>query len=190
LNVSVQPLAPSESPWSLATPVPVPVTSMVLPSALPTASVVDIYIPLCCISWKSKVKLLRLTSGCPYLLHLVSTQRLIRLQHQLPPGPLMGDGDDMPQAPYPSIDQSRPTLSDAYWSSYAECQHNDSSHTQSRQHCTLHSYHSNARRSRSVPLIRVFTLISYDTHLSLIIFEIIPHPIVRATLLTQGENST
>jgi hypothetical protein len=39
---------------------------------------------------------------------------------------------DMPQVPYPSIDRSRPTVSDAYWTSYAECQRDDSSHIQSR----------------------------------------------------------
>jgi hypothetical protein len=89
--------------------------------------------------------------------------------------------DDTPQVSYPSVDQSQPTLSNVYQSSYAECRCNDSSHTQSRRHCTPHSYHSNAWRSRSVPLIIVFILISYDTHLSLIIFKIIPHPM---TLLT------
>jgi hypothetical protein len=90
-----------------------------------------------------------------------------------------GGSVDTPQAPYPRIDRSRPTVSDAYRSSYAECQCDDSSHTQSRRHFTLHSYasnRSNAQRSRSVLLIIVFTLISYDTHLSLIIFKIIPHP--------------
>jgi hypothetical protein len=89
--------------------------------------------------------------------------------------------DNTPQAPYPSIDRSQPMLSDAYRSSYAECRRNDSLHMQGRQHCTLHPYHSNAQRSRSVPLIIAFTLVSYDTHLSLIIFKIITHPM---TLLT------
>jgi hypothetical protein len=39
---------------------------------------------------------------------------------------------DIPQAPYPSVDRSRPTLSDAYRSSYAECRRDDSSHIQGR----------------------------------------------------------
>jgi hypothetical protein len=39
---------------------------------------------------------------------------------------------DMPQVPYPSVDQSWPTVSDAYWTSYAECRRNDSSHMQRR----------------------------------------------------------
>jgi hypothetical protein len=47
---------------------------------------------------------------------------------------------------------------------------------QSRQHIPLHSYHSNARRSRSVPPITVYTLVLYVTYLSLIIFKMIPHP--------------
>jgi hypothetical protein len=47
---------------------------------------------------------------------------------------------------------------------------------QSRQHISLHSYHSNARRSQSVPPIIVYTLVLYATYLSLIIFKIIPHP--------------
>jgi hypothetical protein len=89
--------------------------------------------------------------------------------------------DDTPQVPYPSVDRSRPTVSDTYQSSYAECRRDDSSHMQSRRHCTLHSYRSNARRSRSVPLIIIYTLVPYVTYLSLIIFKIIPHPM---TLLT------
>jgi hypothetical protein len=89
--------------------------------------------------------------------------------------------DDMPQVPYPHVDRSRPTVSDAYRTSYAECRHDNSSHMQSQRHCTLHSYHSNAWRSRSVPPIIVYTLILYVTYLSLIIFKIIPHPM---TLLT------
>jgi hypothetical protein len=67
---------------------------------------------------------------------------------------------------------------------YAECWCDDTSHMQSQWHIPLHSYasnHNNARRSHSVLLIIVLTLISYDTHLSLIIFKIIPHPM---TLLT------
>jgi hypothetical protein len=64
---------------------------------------------------------------------------------------------------------------------YAECRCNDTSHTQSRQHLTLHFYRSNAWRSRSVPSIIIYTLVSYVTYLSLIIFKIIPHPM---TLLT------
>jgi hypothetical protein len=60
---------------------------------------------------------------------------------------------DMPQAPYPHVDRSQPKLSDAYWSSYTEYRCDDSSHTQSRQQFTLHSYASNrnnAWRSQSV----------------------------------------
>jgi hypothetical protein len=64
---------------------------------------------------------------------------------------------------------------------YAECRCDDTSHTQSRRHPTLHSYHSNAQRSRSVPPIIVYTLVLHTTYLSLIIFKIIPHPM---TLLT------
>jgi hypothetical protein len=97
---------------------------------------------------------------------------------------LTGRDGDTPQAPYPHVDQSRPTVSDAYRSSYAECWCDDSLHTQSQQQFTLYSYasnYSNARRSQSVPPIIVFTLVSYDTPLSLIIFKIIPHPM---TLLT------
>jgi hypothetical protein len=59
---------------------------------------------------------------------------------------------------------------------YAECRHDDTSHMQSRRHISLHSYHSNARRSRSVPPTIVYTLVLYVTYLSLIIFKIIPHP--------------
>jgi hypothetical protein len=40
--------------------------------------------------------------------------------------------DDTPQVPYPSVDRSRPTVSDAYRTSYAECRRNDSSHMQSQ----------------------------------------------------------
>jgi hypothetical protein len=47
--------------------------------------------------------------------------------------------DDTPQVPYPSVDRSRPTVSDAYRTSYAECRHNDSSHIQSRRQIPLHS---------------------------------------------------
>jgi hypothetical protein len=46
---------------------------------------------------------------------------------------------DMPQVLYPSVDRSRPTVSDAYRTSYAECRRDDSSHMQSRRHPTLHS---------------------------------------------------
>jgi hypothetical protein len=88
---------------------------------------------------------------------------------------------DTRQAPYLSIDQSRPTPSDAYRSSYAECQRDNSSHMQSRRLSTLHSYRSNAQRSWSVPSIIVYTLVPYVIYLSLIIFKIIPHPM---TLLT------
>jgi hypothetical protein len=73
---------------------------------------------------------------------------------------------DTPQAPYPRVDQSWPKLSNVYRSSYAECRCNNSSHTQSQQQFTLHSYASNrnnTRRSQSVPSIIVYTLISYDT---------------------------
>jgi hypothetical protein len=84
--------------------------------------------------------------------------------------------DDTPQVPYPRVDRSRPTVSDTYQTSYAECRCDDSSHTQSRRHSTLHSYHSNARRSWSVPSIIIYTLVSYIIYLSLIIFKIIPHP--------------
>jgi hypothetical protein len=90
------------------------------------------------------------------------------------------DGDT-PQAPYPHVDQSRPTVSDAYWTSYAECRRDNSLHMKSRRHSTLHSYRSNARRSQSVPSIIVYTLVPYVIYLSLIIFKIIPHPM---TLLT------
>jgi hypothetical protein len=89
---------------------------------------------------------------------------------------MYGDASDTPQVPYPCVDRSRLTVSDAYWTSYAECRHDDSSHMQSRRHCTLHSYHSNARRSQSVPSIIIYTLVSYVIYLSLIIFKIIPHP--------------
>jgi hypothetical protein len=84
----------------------------------------------------------------------------------------------MPQVPYPRVDWSWPTVSDTYRTSYAECRHDDSSHMQSRWHCncTLHSYRSNAWRSRSVPSIIIYTLVSYVIYLSLIIFKIIPHP--------------
>jgi hypothetical protein len=58
---------------------------------------------------------------------------------------------------------------------YAECRCDDTLHTQSWRHLTLHSYHSNARRSRSVPSIIVYTLVLHATYL-LIIFKIIPHP--------------
>jgi hypothetical protein len=88
---------------------------------------------------------------------------------------------DTPQAPSPRIDRSWLKLSDAYGSSYAECRCDDTSHMQSQRHFTLHSYRSNAQRSQSVPSIIVYTLISYATYLSLIIFKIIPHPM---TLLT------
>jgi hypothetical protein len=74
--------------------------------------------------------------------------------------------DDTPQAPYPRVDWSQPKLSDAYRSSYAECRRNNSSHTQSRRHFTLHSCTSNSNntwRSRSVLSIIVYTLVSYDT---------------------------
>jgi hypothetical protein len=93
-------------------------------------------------------------------------------------------GVDTPQAPYPCIDRCRPKLSDAYRSSYAEWRCDDSSHMQSRWHISLHSYasnHSNAQWAWSVPSIIVYTLVSYATYLSLIIFKIIPHPM---TLLT------
>jgi hypothetical protein len=42
---------------------------------------------------KSKVKLLRLTSRHPHLLHLVPARRLVRLGHQFPLRPLGSDGD-------------------------------------------------------------------------------------------------
>jgi hypothetical protein len=63
--------------------------------------------------------------------------------HQLPHSPpaltsTASDGDT-PQVPYPSVDQSQPTLSDAYRTSYAECRRDDSSHMQSRRQSTLHS---------------------------------------------------
>jgi hypothetical protein len=45
----------------------------------------------------------------------------------------------MPQVPYPRVDQSRPMVSNAYRTSYAECRHDDSLHMQSRRHLTLHS---------------------------------------------------
>jgi hypothetical protein len=73
---------------------------------------------------------------------------------------------DTPQVLYPHVDRSQPTGSDAYQSSYAECQCNDSLHTQSQRQITLHSYASNCRntwRSQSVLPIIIFTLISYDT---------------------------
>jgi hypothetical protein len=76
----------------------------------------------------------------------------------------------------------RPKPAEAFWHisvKYAECQCDNSSHMQSQRQSPLHSYtsnRSNTQRSWSVPLIIVFTLISYDTHLSLIIFKIIPHP--------------
>jgi hypothetical protein len=73
---------------------------------------------------------------------------------------------DTPQVPYPCVDWSRPKLSDAYRSSYTECQRDDSSHTQSQWQSTLHSYtshRSNAWRSRSVLPIIVSTLVPYTT---------------------------
>jgi hypothetical protein len=39
---------------------------------------------------------------------------------------------DTPQVPYPSVDRSRLTVSDAYRTSYAECRRDDSSHIHSR----------------------------------------------------------
>jgi hypothetical protein len=45
-----QPPAPFVSPWSLAALVPFPATSMDLPLALSVALVVDLHIPLSCIS--------------------------------------------------------------------------------------------------------------------------------------------
>jgi hypothetical protein len=92
--------------------------------------------------------------------------------------------DDTPQAPSPRVDQSQPKRSDVYRSSYTECRCNDTSHSQSRRHFTLHSYHSNARRSRSVPSIIVYTLVLYVTYLSLIIFKIIPHPMTLLAALS------
>jgi hypothetical protein len=55
----------------------------------------------------------------------------------------------------------------------------DSQHVQSWWHYALHSTASNpcnAQCSQSVPPITVSTLVFYVTYLSLIIFEIIPHP--------------
>jgi hypothetical protein len=49
------------------------------------------------------------------------------------------ENSDTPQVPYPSIDRSRPMVSDTYRTSYAECRRNDSLHMQSQQHPTLHS---------------------------------------------------
>jgi hypothetical protein len=91
---------------------------------------------------------------------------------------------DTPQALYPCVYRSWLMGSDIYRPSYAECRCDDSLHTQSRQQIPLHSYasnSSNARRSRSVPSIIVYTLVPYTTYLSLITFKIIPHPM---TLLT------
>jgi hypothetical protein len=73
---------------------------------------------------------------------------------------------DTPQAPSPRVDRSQLKLSNAYWSSYAECPRDDTLHMQSQRHFTLHSYASNScntRRSWSVPPIIVYTLVSYDT---------------------------
>jgi hypothetical protein len=105
----------------------------------------------------SFMKLKELVTSAPVLV-LPNKNLLFRLEAD--------SSGDMPQAPYPHIDQSQPKLSDAYQSSYAECKCDDCSHTQSRRQFTLHSYASNSnntQRSWSVPPIIVFTLVSYDT---------------------------
>jgi hypothetical protein len=87
-------------------------------------------------------------------------------------------------SPWRTLGSTGACFRKTYRSNYAECRRDDSLHTQSQRQSTLHSYTSNcsnAQRSRSVLPIIDFTLISYDTHLSLIIFKIIPHPM---TLLT------
>jgi hypothetical protein len=76
--------------------------------------------------------------------------------------------EDTPQAPYPCIDQSRPKVSDTYWSSYRKA--DNSSHntnlmtlcihtkSMSRQLFTLRSTasnHQNAWCSRSVPPVTI-----------------------------------
>jgi hypothetical protein len=82
---------------------------------------------------------------------------------------------DTPLAPSPRVDRSRPNRSDVYQSS---TQNADATtlRTCKVDDICLHSYCSNARRSRSVPPIIVYTLVLYATYLSLIIFKIIPHP--------------
>jgi hypothetical protein len=86
------------------------------------------------------------------------------INHILPG--LSWESIDTPLVPSPCVDRSWPKISNAYWSSYAECRCDDTSHTQSRWQNPLHSYasnSSNAWRSRSVLSIIVYTLISYDT---------------------------
>jgi hypothetical protein len=83
---------------------------------------------------------------------------------------------DTPQAPSPRVDRSRPNRSDVYRSSMQNADTMTLRTCKSWWHISLHSYHSNARRSRSVPPIIIYTLVLYATYLSLIIFKIIPHP--------------
>jgi hypothetical protein len=71
----------------------------------------------------SFMKLKKLVTSAPVLV-LPDDNLLFRLEAD-------GSGD-MPQVPYPHVDRSWPKRSDVYWSGYAECRRDDTSHMQSR----------------------------------------------------------
>jgi hypothetical protein len=94
-------------------------------------------------------------------------------------------GGDTPQAPYPCIDQSRPKVSDTYWSSYRKADDflhitrwQLSAYTKSMTFCSPFYCIKPSKHSvfSVCPACYHLYPVSCVTFLSLIIFKIIPHP--------------